>query len=68
MTRPAPFTQASAERAIKAARKMGLLVTGVQIMPDGGIHIAVSEPGSTPAPGLTTERRPRDAREKFGGR
>jgi hypothetical protein len=68
MTRPAPFTQASAERAIKAARRLGLHVTGVRILPDGSIKIEVSEPGTIQKADLTAEPKPRDAREKFGAR
>lgn len=37
MTRPPPFTQAGLCRAIKAARKAGLRVTGIR--PDGTVIV-----------------------------
>jgi hypothetical protein len=37
MTRPLPFTQASLKRAINAARKAGLRVTGIK--PDGTLVV-----------------------------
>ena len=66
MTRRAPFTQASAERAIKAARKVGLRVTGMSIRPDGTISIHTSE--DPPVHSLTPAPKLRDAREKLGVR
>jgi hypothetical protein len=67
MTSRAPFTQASAERAIKAARKLGLHVTGMAIQPDGSIIIQTSEQEEIHKPlGLTPGPKLRDAREKFG--
>jgi len=43
MTHAIPFTQASAERAIKAARKQGLRITGMTVRPDGEITIHAAE-------------------------
>jgi hypothetical protein len=49
MTRAAPFTQASAERAIKAALKTGLRVTNKVENPDGSITISLDDtPPSKP--------------------
>lgn len=39
MTRPARFTSADLERAVKAMRKAGCLVTGAEIKPDGSIMV-----------------------------
>jgi hypothetical protein len=43
MTRAVPFTQAFVERAIKAARKQGLRVSGMTVRPDGAITIHAAE-------------------------
>ena len=65
MTRSLPFTQASVERAIKAARKMGLRVTGVSVNPDGAFIHAVEDDSGAPPSSLTSGPKLRDAREKF---
>jgi hypothetical protein len=43
MTRALPFTQAAAERAIKAVRRQGMAVTGMTVRPDGAITIHAAE-------------------------
>jgi hypothetical protein len=43
MTRALAFTQAAAERAIKAVRKQGMSVTGMTVKPDGAITIHAVE-------------------------
>jgi hypothetical protein len=45
LTRAIPFTQASLQRAINAARKAGLRVTGIR--PDGTVLL---EEGDNPQP------------------
>ena len=76
MTRALPFTQPAVQRAIKAARKMGLRVTGVTVRVDGFTVNTVEERGIidiTPVQGsaralpstLTAVPVLRDAREKF---
>jgi hypothetical protein len=66
MSRALPFTQASAERAIKAARKQGLNVTGITVRPDGAITIhAGGEKETASSFALTAAPKLRDAREKF---
>lgn len=64
MTRQNPYTQAAITRAIKAAMKAGLLVTGVR--PDGTV---LTESPRNPPPrdfgGLTAPPKLRDAREKL---
>jgi hypothetical protein len=66
MTRALPFTQASAERAIKAALKLGLRVTGMTVKPDGEITVhTVEQVGSVGSLALTSAPKLRDAREKF---
>jgi hypothetical protein len=47
MTRALPFTQASLKRAIKAAHKAGLHVTGIR--PDGTLIVSA---GDNPAPDI----------------
>jgi hypothetical protein len=47
MTRALAFTQAAAERAIKAVRKQGMSVTGMTVKPDGAITIHM---GDNPSP------------------
>jgi hypothetical protein len=66
MTKALPFTQAHAERAIKAARKLGLKVTGMTIAPGGIIQIQTAEQGETSPAALTGRPKLRDAREKLG--
>jgi hypothetical protein len=64
MTRALPYTQAFAERAIKAVRKQGMRVTGITVRPDGAITVHADEERASSA--LTAAPRLRDAREKFG--
>lgn len=66
MTRALPFTQASAERAIKAARKQGLHVSGLTVHPDGSITISTGEPRAIPNSPSSSTPALRDAREKLG--
>jgi hypothetical protein len=56
MTRSIPFTQASLRRAIEAARKAGLYVTGIK--PDGTILVSdkLRDDSEKPANGLERER------------
>jgi hypothetical protein len=49
MTRALPFTQAAAERAIKALRRQGMSVTGMTIKPDGAITVHSAGDGDNPA-------------------
>jgi hypothetical protein len=49
MTRPARFTSADVERAIRAARKAGVLIGGAKIEPDGTIVVLAAPPGGIPA-------------------
>ena len=65
MSRVAPITQASAEKAIKAARKLGLKVVGMTVEPGGIVRIHVGEGGEPNPLPLTGAPKPRDAREKF---
>jgi hypothetical protein len=48
MTRALPFTEASLRRAISAARKAGLHVTGIR--PDGTVLVASAVDNSSTAP------------------
>jgi hypothetical protein len=66
MTRALPYTQAFAERAIKAVRKQGMRVTGITVRPDGAITVHADEERGIAGSLLTTAPRLRDAREKFG--
>jgi hypothetical protein len=52
MTRPLPFTEASVRRAILAARKAGLRVTGIR--PDGTVMVSDGDK----APDPVVERSP----------
>jgi hypothetical protein len=55
MTRAVPFTQAILRRAIEAARKAGLRVTGIR--PDGTLIVGETIDGPQDAPqGLERER------------
>jgi hypothetical protein len=65
VNRQNPYTQRQIERAIKAAISAGLTVTGVK--PDGTVLTEANEnrPAET-GTGLTTQQKPRDAREKLG--
>jgi hypothetical protein len=66
MTRALPFTQASAERVIKAARKQDLKVTGITVNSDGAITIHTGKEKDTASSfTLTAAPKLRDAREKF---
>jgi len=49
MTRAVPFTQAFVERAIKAARKQGLRVSGMTVEADGAVTIHAVEQRDEPA-------------------
>jgi hypothetical protein len=62
MTRPAPIRQPELERAIKVARKHGMCAT---MKPDGSILFHPAEPDTAPPSSLTSDPKPRDAREKF---
>jgi hypothetical protein len=66
VTHALPFTQATAERAMKAALKLGLRVTGMTVKPDGAIMIhTVEEQDGAGSLTLTSAPKLRDAREKF---
>jgi hypothetical protein len=56
MTRSIPYTQASLRRAIEAARKAGLYVTGIK--PDGTILVSdrPEDDSQKPNNGLEQER------------
>lgn len=53
MTRAVPFTQASLRRAIEAARKSGLRVTGIR---QDGTLIVDDRPGGEPNPQPALEK------------
>ena len=53
MTRPLPFTQASLRRAIEAARKAGLQVTGIR--PDGTLLVQDVENAPDTVPHISFE-------------
>jgi hypothetical protein len=44
MTRPARFTSADLERAVKAMEKAGVCLSRVRIAPDGSIELIVGDP------------------------
>ena len=48
MTARLPFTELALRRAIAAARKAGLRVSGTTIAPDGTITVHYGEPGIAP--------------------
>lgn len=48
MTRRAAFRQADLNRALAAASRCGLTVSGYEIAPDGTIRILTAAGGSTP--------------------
>jgi hypothetical protein len=58
MTRVLPFTQASLRRAIEAARKAGLQVTGIR--PDGTLLVQDVEnaPRTVPSGGIEEQSAP----------
>lgn len=62
MSRQNPYTQRQLERMIKAAQRCGARAI---VKPDGSVVFEEIEAGPQ-AGGLTTERKPRDAREKLG--
>lgn len=59
MTAALPFTQAGVCRAIKAARKAGMRVTGIR--PDGTVIVSDGEPDGSMPPVALAESGSQDA-------
>ena len=65
MTKPLPFTQHSLQRAIAAARKSGLRITG--ICPDGTVMVEDGHAGSVVRAAASSENAiPMDQEDVWG--
>jgi hypothetical protein len=62
MSRAARFTQADVERLIRAAKKLGLTVTGVEVTSEGKPRVLTGEPAESPMSALDRWRASRAQR------
>ncbi len=66
--RPAIVTQAAIARAIRAAEKRKLAVTGVELSPDGSVRVLTAAPSDPPMTDLQRWVAAKDARKAERGR